>query len=69
MMFYAWLQKQTDRKDDVGLFARYAMRDKVFPRTRNQLFYFLHRYEGMPEQRRCVKQAHAEWRKVRDGAA
>jgi hypothetical protein len=63
--FFTWLSKQTSRQDAVGAFARYAIKDKVFPRAKWQLFYFLARYEGMPEQRRGVKLAHREWRKSR----
>lgn len=66
--FLLWLGQQTDRTDAVGSFAKYAMRDKVIPQQ-SRLYYFLLRYEGMPEQREGVKRAHAEWRRVRAAKA
>lgn len=70
MSFFKWLVEQTGRQDGVGAFARYAVRDKVFPGERsNRLGVFLSRYEGMPEQREAVKVAHREWRQTRRGGA
>ena len=69
MTFFSWLGQQVDRQDRVGAFARYAIADKVFPRTAWRLHYFLLRYEGMPEQRAGAKLAHREWRRVRKQAA
>lgn len=65
MTFYAWLGRQVGRDDGVGVFARYAVKDKVFPRSKSQLYLFLARYEGMPVQREGVKKAHREWRSWR----
>jgi len=65
MTFYEWLRKQTTRTDAVGLFARYAMKDKFFPREMCKLCVFLQRYEGLPEQRKLVIVAHREWRQMR----
>lgn len=65
MTFYAWLGRQTPRTDEVGAFARYAVRDKLFPRGARKLVLFLSRYEGMPTQREGVKLAHREWRRWR----
>lgn len=65
MTFYDWLGRQTGRDDAVGAFARYAVKDRVFPREINKLVWLLSRYEGMPEQREGVKIAHREWRKAR----
>lgn len=65
MTFFVWLGQQVGRQDDVGVFARYAVRDKIFPRSARKLNLFLLRYEGMPEQRSGVKKAHAEWRRRR----
>lgn len=69
LTFYAWLCQQAERDDDVGAFARYATKDRIFPRQARKLNLFLLRYEGMPEQRTGVKLAHREWRKVRKVAA
>lgn len=63
MTFFMWLGHQTDRQDAVGTFARYAIRDRVFPRDSRELHLFLSRYEGMPVQRAAVKVAHREWRR------
>ena len=65
MTFFSWLGQQVERQDAVGTFARYAVRDKAFPRGQRQLYVFLARYEGMPEQRRGAKLAHGEWRRWR----
>jgi hypothetical protein len=69
LTFFAWLGQQVERKDRVGAFARYAVADKVFPRTAWRLSMFLMRYEGMPEQRAGAKVAHREWRRARKQAA
>ena len=69
MTFFAWLGRQTVRQDAVGTFARYAVKDRLFPREARKLVLFLLRYEGMPEQRAGVKLAHREWRRVRKQAA
>jgi hypothetical protein len=66
MTFSAWLGQQTARTDDIGIFARYAVKDKVFPK-RDALYLCLLRYEGMPAQRRGVKLAHREYRRWRKG--
>lgn len=63
--FFSWLRAQVDRPDDVGAFARYAVKDKIFPRHARQLHLFLLRYEGLPEPREGVKLAHREWRRTR----
>lgn len=63
--FFAWLSLQTDRLDEIGAFARYAVGDRAFPRPAWRLSTFLSRYEGMPTQRGAVKLAHREWRKIR----
>lgn len=68
MTFFVWLGLQVQRRDRVGAFARYAVGDKVFPRSAWRLHYFLLRYEGMPEQRAGAKIAHREWRRVRAAA-
>lgn len=65
MSFYEWLVSQAVRDDGVGVFARFAVNDKVFPRKARRLHLFLLRYEGMPEQRNGAKVAHREWRKSR----
>ncbi len=62
MTFYAWLARQVERTDDVGDFARYAVKDRLFPRDARKLVLFLMRYEGMREQRNGAKLAHREWR-------
>jgi hypothetical protein len=67
--FYAWLCQQVDRTDDVGTFARFAVKDRIFPRPARKLNLFLQRYEGMPVQRAGAKLAHREWRKARRVAA
>ncbi len=69
MTFFSWLGQQVERRDRVGAFARYAVADRVFPRTAWRLHYFLLRYEGMPEQRAGAKLAHREWRRTRKVAA
>lgn len=63
--FFEWLGHQAERRDQVGVFARYAVADKVFPRTEWRLGRFLSRYQGMPEQRDGAKVAHREWRRYR----
>ena len=68
MTFFTWLGEQTVRYDAVGVFARYAVKDKVFPRTAKHLHLFLLRYEGMP-QREAAKMAHREFRKGRKAEA
>lgn len=65
MTFYAWLCGQTARTDEVGAFARYAVKDRLFPKEARKLVLFLLRYEGMPVQRGAAKLAHREWRKMR----
>lgn len=65
MKFFDWLSRQASRPDPVGAFAKYAIKDKIFPRTKNELHVLLLRYEHMPEQREAAKVAHAEWRKTR----
>ena len=65
MTFYRWLQRQKERTDAVGEFARYAIKDKLFPRECRALHLFLLRYEGLPERRTGVKAAHREWRRWR----
>lgn len=65
MSFFEWLGCQAERSDRVGAFARYALKDRVFPRQEWRLRFFLLRYEGMPEQRAGAKRAHREWRAVR----
>lgn len=67
--FFAWLGQQADRHDPVGAFARYAVRDKIFPRTTNRLHLVLLRYEHLPAQREGAKAAHREWRRSRKAAA
>lgn len=69
MTFFVWLGHQVERRDSVGAFARYAVKDKVFPRLEWRLYYFLLRYEGMPSQRAGAKIAHREWRRARKEAA
>lgn len=69
MTFFIWLTHQSERQDSVGAFARYAAKDKAFPRHAWRLCIFLSRYEGMPVQRAEVKQAHREWRRSRKVAA
>lgn len=69
LTFFNWLGRQTARADDVGAFARYAVKDRLFPRGARKLVLFLLRYEGMPEQREAVKVAHREWRRSRKVAA
>lgn len=69
LTFYAWLRQQDGRQDVVGAFARYAVRDRLFPQHARKLVMFLIRYEGMPEQREAVKIAHREWRNARRKAA
>ena len=49
----------------MGTFARYAVKDRLFPRDARKLVMFLLRYEGMPEQRDGAKLAHREWRRTR----
>ncbi len=63
--FYQWLCEQVQRDDDVGAFARYAAKDRLFPRDGRKLVLFLLRYQGMPEQRKGVTLAHREWRKLK----
>lgn len=69
MSFFAWLGQQTERRDRVGDFARYAVADRVFPRQTHRLHLVLLRYEGMPKQREGAKLAHREWRQVKKVAA
>lgn len=61
--FFDWLTSQIQRNDSVGNFARYAIKDKLFPRHGRRLYIFLLRYEGLPELRNLAKKAHAEWRR------
>lgn len=63
--FYEWLGRQAERTDDIGAFARFALADKVFPKTEWRLGRFLLRYHGMPEQRAGAKVAHREWRRYK----
>lgn len=63
--FYEWLGQQAERQDDVGAFARSALRDRVFPREVNKLGLLLSRYDGLPERRELVKIAHREWRRAK----
>lgn len=65
MTFFSWLGRQTVRQDAVGAFARYAVKDRIFPRQARKLNLFLDRYAGMPEQRAGAKLAHREWRRAR----
>jgi hypothetical protein len=65
MTFFEWLGQQVERQDDVGAFARYAVRDRAFPRHVRRLGDILLRYEGMPIQRIGAKRAHRAWRKER----
>ncbi len=66
MPFVDWLRLQISRTDPVGLFARYALKDKIFPKDKaHRLYSLLLRYEHMPEQRKGAKLAHAEWRKIK----
>ena len=65
MTFFSWLGRQTARTDDIGAFARYAAKDRLFPKGARKLVLFLMRYEGMPEQRSGVKLAHREWRQFK----
>lgn len=67
--FFVWLSRQTERQDNVGTFARYAVKDKIFPRHAWRLHIFLLRYENLPVQRAAVKIAHREWRNTRKAAA
>lgn len=69
LTFYEWLSQQLTRPDGTGAFARYAVKDKLFPRKARHLYLFLLRYEGLPDQRQAVKKAHAEWRQARRNAA
>jgi hypothetical protein len=63
--FFGWLGRQTERQDTVGVLARLAVKDPIFPRHGSRLILFLIRYEHMPEQRQAVKIAHREWRQYR----
>ncbi len=65
LTFFSWLGRQTARQDAIGIFARYAVKDRLFPRNGRKLILFLMRYEGMPEQREGAKVAHREWRRSR----
>ena len=65
--FYQWLCLQAERQDAIGVFARYAIKDRIFPREARRLNLFLQRYERMPEQREGVKLAHREWRQINKG--
>lgn len=65
LSFFGWLGRQTERQDTVGVLARHAVKDPIFPRNGSRLILFLLRYEHMPEQREAVKAAHREWRKMR----
>lgn len=63
MTFYAWLSRQTARQDAVGALARFAVKDRVFPREVRKLVILMKRFEGRPEFQASVKIAHAEWRR------
>lgn len=65
MLFFAWLGQQAERRDRVGVFARYAVADKAFPRHTWRLYIILQRYDGLPDQRDGAKLAHKEWRQWR----
>lgn len=65
LTFYGWLCLQTERPDAVGVLARYAVKDKIFPREGRKLSLFLNRFEHQKERRDAVKVSHAEWRKTR----
>lgn len=65
MTFFRWLSRQTTRADAVGVFARFVVKDPIFPQQARHLYLFLLRYEHMPEQREGAKRAHAEWRRMR----
>jgi hypothetical protein len=67
-LFFDWLSRQSSRNDDVGAFARYALKDKLFPRRKKHLYYVLLRYEGLPALRTQAKRAHAEYRAARKSA-
>lgn len=63
MQFYRWLLAQRGRGDTVGDLARFAARDKLFPRD-SRLHVILLRCDGTPH-RNAAKLAHREWRSVR----
>lgn len=63
--FFVWLQNQKVKQDEIGYFANIAIKDKTFPRNCRHLHLFLHYYDLEPDNRRLVKKAHAEWRKLR----
>jgi uncharacterized protein YozE (UPF0346 family) len=63
--FYVWLTSQRARRDEVGRLGKEAFKDKTFPSTARKLYLFLHYYNSEPENRRAVKLAHAEWRRLR----
>lgn len=69
LSFFEWLGQQAGRQDACGAFARFAVRDRIFPRQARRLNLFLQRYEHMPEQRAGVKLAHREWRELRAEAS
>jgi hypothetical protein len=60
--FYAWLERQQERTDAVGEYARRAMRNVRYPRSSR--LYVLLKYEPEPS-RLVLKKAHREWRDVR----
>jgi YozE SAM-like fold len=66
--FFSWLSLQVHRTGDVGGFARWAQRDRFFPREVSQLSVLLLYVEGRSSgdlQRGGLKKAHREWRKSR----
>lgn len=63
--FSPWLLQQKSRIDEVGRIAREAVKDPTFPHTINRLWKFLHYYRLEPINRKAIKKAHSEWRKVR----
>lgn len=63
--FYGWLCLQTERTDTVGVLARFAVKDKIFPRQGRKLSLFLQRFDHTRDLRDAVKLSHAEWRKLR----
>ena len=65
MTFYRWLAQQTARRDAVGLLARAAVKDPIYPRYADTLGIILRRYDHDRLLREAAKIAHREWRRLR----
>lgn len=62
--FYIWILEQKSRKDEVGRLSQEISKDKTFPKNVRHLYLYLHYYDSEPINRKIIKEAHAEWRRL-----